>query len=291
MDMPTEQNPELEKCEAEIIQLKEKYNLLYKEKEEWAKKKSEISTQIVEFIREVKRFKQSRNSFNSQIKELKKSRDGFNEQIKKDLDAVTELKKQARQIQMKSGIKDNPMAIKENLDALNLKLETEALAFTKEKQLMKQIKEARKGYEKVKEVAQVYEKIEEQRKIIKNVRTEAKDIHNKVQQIAKKSEEKHQKLLETSKKVDVLKEKEEAANKKFQEKKGECAKLESVLKIDLQKTSDIKNKERKKRDNIKRKQKEKIDKTLQDKTKAVEEKFRLKKKLTKEDILILQAKK
>jgi len=34
MDMPTEQNPELEKCEAEIIQLKEKYNLLYKEKEE-----------------------------------------------------------------------------------------------------------------------------------------------------------------------------------------------------------------------------------------------------------------
>jgi len=163
MDMPTEQNPELEKCEAEIIQLKEKYNLLYTEKEEWAKKKSEISTQIVEFIREVKRFKQSRNSFNSHIKELKKSRDDFNELIKKNLDMVTELKKQARQIQMKSGIKDNPMAIKENLDALNLKLETEALSFTKEKQLMKQIKEVKKGYEKVKEVAQVFEKIEEQK--------------------------------------------------------------------------------------------------------------------------------
>src|SRR3989344_2204163 len=140
MDMPTmETKREFERT---ISELKSKYNVLYSEKESLANKRSEVGSNIRTVIKQVQSVKKERNALNDQIKEIKVQRDSKNNSIRELIE-----KAKAVNINKTPGAK-NPSQLKRELDALNMKYQTEALSFDKEKKLMKIIKDVKKEYNK-----------------------------------------------------------------------------------------------------------------------------------------------
>jgi uncharacterized coiled-coil DUF342 family protein len=276
--------------QAEIAQIKSKWNTAFSEKEEWAAKKKQISSQISEVIREVKRFKAQRDALNKKIKELKVERDGKNKVTQELIGSVKGLNDQKQVVLKEHRIEGDPAFLKKEIDKLNHKLETEVVNFDSEKKLMKQIKQLKKEYEKVKAVSGVIEQVHDFNTKIKDARKDAKKVHDEIQTIAEESEKCHTQVIELSKKVDELKISEEDAAKQFDEKKKFFSEIDSQLKSLLDKSTDIRRAADDQRERKKKNQKEKVMAQLEEKGKEVEEKIKKKGILTMGDILAFQAK-
>ncbi len=278
---------EMNSLKSEVKDLRVKLNALDRKKEDLFREKRKIGSDIYSRIRNAQDNKHKRDSLTGVVKNTKLTKEEMESRVNV-LDAeITKLKDEKKKMLEKLGVSD-PMMLKRNIKALEFKIETEGLSFEKEKELMKVLSKMKKQYESSKSINDLNRKLDDKFREIRDLRAQL-DMTKKIVQVsAKESQKHHVELIESSKEIDELKKKENEFEEKIGAIKGEMHGITEELdkrnaKIDeLRKTLHENNVQLK----------EDVDKANQEilkhKDEEVKEKLKTGKKLTTEDLLILQ---
>ena len=281
---------ELNKHRAEVSKLRNSLNDLDREKESWFRKKEEISSRIRAGIQKIKDSKAKRDALTNEVKGLKPKRDGLNKEIKPKSEELEILKKDIDESSKKLDIRDSPSRIKQQMEKLEFKIETDTVSFEKEKELMKKIKKLKKDYDRIgifrdsnKNVRKVLDSVRKSRK-------DANEIHREIQEKAGQSQVLHEEIIKLSKEIDALKAEENDAFKKFSESKKKFSEVNNVFKEQLKLMNGVKSQLDRIYLDKKERKKQEEESFLKSKEEAVNEKIRKRQKLTTEDLLVFQQK-
>ncbi len=272
----------------EVKKLRDQLNDLDKQKEAWFEKKENTSKEILRYVKQIKEFKAKRDFLTKDVQEIKGEREKYNDKIKENINQIRRLEGEKMEIIRKYNIKGDPSKIKEEIDRLELMIETEVLSFEKEKGIMKKIKELKKNYKEAEQVSNVWEKINWLSKETERLRQAADEVHKKIQGKAFSSQEKHEGMIATVKKVEELEEKMNRENKKFIEYKKRFIDVNNKLKEKLSVINELNKKLMEDKEEFMKTREEEKRKKIEDKEKEIEKKIKDRKKITTEDLLVFQ---
>jgi len=105
----------------------------------------------------------------------------------------------------KYDLKQDPSKIKDDIDKLNEKIETEALSFDKEKKFMEQIKRLKKVYDEVGGVKEVTDKINSIATEIDTAKEKANEAHNKLKKVMKDHKGGYREFFSISRQINTIK--------------------------------------------------------------------------------------
>ncbi len=278
---------ELDKLRNEINSSRNELNRINDQKESWFRKKEDLSSTIRKNIAQIKENKKKRDSLTKNVKYLKEKRNKFNEETRKKISEVQKLKDELKNLTKRSKIK-NPGWIKGDIDKIEVKLETEAMPFEKEKELSKKLKQLKKLLGEASAIVNVLDKIKKLNSEINICRKNTDETHNKVQKIAQASQELHEDIIKNSKGTDKVEFSEEEAFKIFLDFKKKFNTINNGLKEKLIQMNTVRNKinQFKLEEEEKRRLKERM--LIKAKEHEIEEKIKTGKKLTTEDFLVFQ---
>ncbi|MCH8067034.1 MAG: hypothetical protein IIC69_00460 [Nanoarchaeota archaeon] len=277
----------LDKLRDEINSINKDLNNKDNEKESWFRKKEDISKNIRRNISSIKESKQKRDDLTKKVKELKEKRNSLNQEIKKNIFELIKLKNETNNLTKKSKIK-NPQGLKGEIDRIEVKLETEAMPFEKEKSLSKKIKQLKKLQEEASIVINNLRRIKKFNSEIDSAKKISDYTHNEIQKLAAESQKLHESLIKNSKEIDGLRVKEEEAFKKFVDCKKNFSEINTKLEEQLGNVNDIQSKINKFQleEDEKRRLRESI--AIKSKEQEISEKIKTGKKITTEDFLMFQ---
>jgi uncharacterized coiled-coil DUF342 family protein len=278
---------EMNSLKSEVKELRVKLNNLDRKKEDFFREKRKIGSDIYSRIKNAQDNKHKRDSLTGVVKNTKLSKDEMESRVK-ELDAdITKLREEKRKMLEKLGVSD-PMMLKRNIKALEFKIETEGLTFEKEKELMKVLSKMKKQYDSSKSINDVTRQLDIKFREIRDLHAQLDMTKKIVQHSAKESQKHHVELIESSKEIDELKKKEA----EFEDKIGEVKAEMHGITEELDKRNAKMDELRKTLHENNVQLKEDVDKTNQEilrhKDEEVQEKLKKGKKLTTEDLLILQ---
>ncbi len=277
---------DLKRAKEEVAQIKNRLRKANSEKESWFKKKAAISSEIRDKIHDVQELKKIRNELTSEVKETKGRRNELNQKISEDVKVVNEIK------QTTSGDRDqrkeNPRFLKKRIEDIEMKIQTEPMSFDKEQKFQKELKQLKKKYDEVKEVETEFENVRSKTKELNQLKKEANKFHKDMQKQARESQEKHEQLIECSKEIDLLREKEKEVHDVFMDHKKKYLAINDELKKKFDDLNKIKGNLESENIKLEEFEQEKKKQSLKEKTKEVKEKIKKGGKLTTEDLLVMQ---
>ena len=278
----------LDEIRKEINNLKLNLDKLNKEKESWFHKKEQLKKDISSLVKEIKNIKHDKDSANITIKGLRDERDNYNKKVRELIIKIKELNKNKADFIKKNEVKVDPEQIKKKIDELEFKIETEALSMNKEKSVMKQIKDLRKIYEKNIGLKKIIDEINKVDREIKENKNKSDESHKKIRGLINSNDPGYKKFKEDSTRINNLRKEQQEAFEKFISLKNEFLKVQENLGKKLAES----NETRKQLDEINNKakldRKARQEDELKERERLVEEKLKIKKKLTKDDLIMLQ---
>jgi len=274
---------EVQVLQEQIKQLKEQLNTLNAEKEAMFSKKEESSKKIRALISQVVNAKKERNKLTDFVKEVKVKRTKLNAEISEYLKRMDSMKKS---LPKKRG--ESPGRLREKIEQLNRKIETEVMNFSKEQAINKEIRELKKKLGKAEVEGGSLKDYRKTTQELKKIKKKADAEHKKIQSVAKESQQKHEKILEQSKIIDAIKEEEQKCMAEFLAKKEEFTVVNNKLKDTIKLLHPHKIQLRQDSNERKEQYKKKTKKKLAERKRDAEEKFKKGEKLTTEDLLAIQ---
>ncbi len=281
---------EIEAKRKELDTLKALLSELNSEKESWFEKKRKASKDISDLFQSLREVKGKRNSFTKQVKDSKQRRQELNKLLNQKRMEMKNLQDEKQEITKKFGIRVDPSKIKQEIEEIEFKIETEGLPFSVEQRMMRMINEKKKMLYQSQEVSDVFDKIHQMKKDLDKTRLKADETHKKVQTKAEASQKFHEELVESSKEAKELKTKEDEALKKFVEAKTKYNEQNELVKAKLNEINTLRAKIGEVVQEEKKKRKKSDDRKLQEQKQTVEEKIKKGLKLTTDDLLAFQAK-
>jgi len=268
-----------------LVNLKKDINLLRSNlnelslaKREKLKEIQKIKTDIRAILSKVNEFKNKKDSFSDEINELKKQRDIHNTNVKNLVSSLKELNSQSAETEKKLKVRINPLALREKIDKMEEKIETEVISFEKEKKIMAEMKKLRAEFKNSGELFAVREKIEKLSRNVKEEREKGNSFHNKIMDIFSSNKEKNRGFKDLFKNLDKLRKDQEDRQKEIDEINKKFDAVNSELNPKLTEIGKL-NEEKKQRE----------EKLLEEKSKIVEEKIKNRGKLTTQDLLVMQS--
>ena len=162
------------------------------------------------------------------------------------------------------------------------------MSFQKEQVVMKEIRFLKKQYNQIKDATSEISDIRSKNRELNKLKKEANKLHRDLQKQAKESQEFHEQLIEYSKEIDILREKEKASHELFLERKKSYMGVNNELKVKLEEFKKVKEELESNDVQVAELEHEKKKKNLKEKTKEVNDKIKKRHKLTTEDLLVMQ---
>jgi uncharacterized coiled-coil DUF342 family protein len=281
-----------------VNEVKKKLDEVHTLKEAAFSQRQQFSSEIRALIKKIKDLKVKRDGFTSEVRDLKQKRDTTHKEIQKtappkDAKAQAPTPKPVQQPTYSSygsnqNFKSSPGYLKKQMEKIEVTIETGGVSFTKEKELMKKLKQLKKEYQQITIERQAQHAAREAAQKAYGLNKEAETYHHLVMHKASESQKMHKEILEIAKQIDELKLKEKEAFDKFLELKNQFNDINSQLKSHLDETGSIKRKlDEKDKERSKEKQhRQKL--SLDEMRKAVMEKLRTGGKLTNDDLKVMQ---
>lgn len=285
--MPEFTIEEYKKVHDEVSQLRSKLDEVNTHKEQWFKQKEDLKKEIANLILKIKEIKSEKDKKNVELEELKKQRDFYNTEVKNLINSIKDINEEKSNAFKKYHVTVDPKNIQNKINELEKKVESET-DFNKEKKLMLEINRLKKTYGEVSELAKISEKEEELSKNIRASRKKANEFHEKIIAITKNAG--YEIFIALSKKISDLKKTQEDAFQKFIEHKNQYSEINQELNIKLENLEMLRAVFAKDKEARKIERNEKDRKLIEEKTKQVEHKLKTKRRLTTEDLLVLQGK-
>jgi len=272
----------------DMTSLKKELTELRDGKESLFADQKELSQKIGGLISKLKEHKEHRDKLTTQVREGKEKRNQINKEIRKLIEDVKKLQGTSVQSSASSTMpKDvTPGKLKREIEGIQKTIETAAVSFDKEKELMKQLKEKKKLLDKFGTQSENRGAIKEVDKQLKILKKESDDVHDVVQAAAKQSQEEHESMLKLSKEIDGLRESEKAIREKITPLKEKIRAQSKELDGQIKERGGDPTRRYSKQKSTRVQQKSKADQEAQ--LAVVQTKLSGKKKLTTDDLLVLQ---
>jgi len=280
---------ELEAKRQELNTLKARLNELNSEKEAWFEKKRNASNAISDLARSARDAKGKRNTFTKQVKDSKQRREELNKEFRDKLDGLKKLQQEKEAITKRLGMRIDPSRIKQEIEQMEFRIETECLPFSVEQKVMRQINDRKRLLAQSKEVSDVFDRYYALKKEVDKVRSKADEAHKKIQSKAEMSQQFHEELVESSGEIKTLRAQEEGALKKFVELKTQFNAQNDLVKVKIEEMNSIRKKLGEVDFEEKKKSRNEDEKKIAEQEKSVEEKIKKGIKITTDDLLIFQA--
>ncbi len=290
MDENESKKDQLRNLEKEFQVAKNALHTLGKEKEESFNQMRTFSTQLKSLNQKLDSLKSERDELSQKVRVAKQERSDLNKKVK---DSST-LLKSARDSAPVSYTRErpgrfdkkekSPSQMKKEIEDLETKLETEAMAFSKEKEIKKTIKVIKNELSKLTVVQKTQELAKTVGKEFNTVRKAAEVSHQKVQEFAGASQDRHKAMQ------DVLAQIKE--QRKLRDPKGKEYALKKTAWETQKKTcDDLAEQLKELKDGLGMQSQKAMKQQVKDKVKEVEEKLKRGGKLTTEDFLAMQGSK
>ncbi len=260
-----------------VSRIKYLLDRLQGDKEQFYAKKEQISKKIGGLIAKIKELRSGRDSLTAQVREKKEKRDKSHAAIKQESSRIDSLKAEMQKLMKSRSIRAFPLNLKQQIEELDFKMQTEGYTFEKERGVMKKIKDLQAQLQNSEDIEKIFAEIRSKWQKIRSLRKEANTLHSEMQALSVESQKLHEEMLAMSKQADILKPQRDDAAGRWSELKQQMIRLNLQLKEKLQETEHAKAEMDKLAiENIKSREAE------------VEEKIRKGGKLTTEDLLVFQ---
>lgn len=263
------QKDEREELIAKVADEREVFN---REAKEQRKIRDELNSELKENLAKAIEFRNQRNEINKQVEENKKIRNKVNEEIKN--------------LEWSSGKKDK-IRIETEIKKIDKIIETRVLDIKKENQLVKNANDLRKELAEIKEDDKVKEEAAELKK-------KSEEYHAKVVELSEQAQEAHEQMLSYFRKTDEIRTAADEAHKLFiQARKNASAKHEefkvilSEIHVINKKLGSSKNRKRR-FDKPSGSSSNKKNREEKERAESIFDKFKNGKKLSTEELLLLQ---
>jgi len=284
------ETPTEESVEEINLDSKKSFNELLDEKRDFEKKLREITVVRDNLNEEAKVHREERDKLNSQIREnldkalkYRDERDTINKDVQKYKKLRDEVHQEYKKIEWASGRRDI-VKIQDEIKRLEKTIETRVLDIRKENELVNKVTDLRKKLHTLQED-------EETREEALELKEKSESYHAKVVELSDSAQETHEKMLEYFRKIDEIRSQADEAHQKFIKTRDtaneEHEKVKSAL-GDIRRLNKgldrVKAKERNRESEIVRKQ----NKEEKEKAQDIYQKFLEGKKLSTEELLLLQ---
>ena len=263
------QKDEREERIAKVADERETFN---REAKEQRKIRDELNSELKENLAKAIEFRDQRNEINKQVEENKKARNKVNDEIKS--------------LEWSSGKKDK-IRIEAEIKKIDKIIETRVLDIKKENQLVKNANDLRKELAEIKEDDKVKEEAAELKK-------KSEEYHAKVVELSEQAQEAHEQMLSYFRKTDEIRTAADEAHKLFiQARKNASAKHEefkmilSEIHVINKKLGSSKNRKRRS-DKSSGSSGNKKNREEKERAESIFDKFKNGKKLSTEELLLLQ---
>lgn len=278
---------EMNSLKSEVKEWRMKLNGLDNRKEDLFRDKRKIGSDIYSRIKNSKENRNKRDSLTGVVKNTKMSKEEIEARINVLENEIKTLKDDRKKLLDKLGVED-PIRLKKNIKGLEFKIETEGLTFEKEKEMMKVLSKMKKQYESSKSVGNMEKQIDIKFREIRELRQELDITKKIVQHSAKESQKHHVEMIESSKEIDELRKKEAEIDEKIDSIKKEMHGITEELDKRNAKIDELRNLLHDSNVQLKEDVDKQNKEILRHKDEEVKEKLKTGKKLTTEDLLILQ---
>jgi phosphoserine phosphatase len=233
------------------------------------KERDELNSQIRENLDKALKYRDERDKTNKEVQKYKKLRD--------------EVHKEYKKMEWDSGRREIVKA-QDEIKRLEKTIETRVLDIRKENELVKKVTDLRKEL-------QVMQENEETREEAVELKEKSEEYHNKVVELSDKAQETHEKMLEYFRKIDEIRVQADEAHQKYIQTRDKANQEHEKVKNTLgnirklnKGLDKVKAKERNRETEIVRKQ----NKQEKEKAEDIYRKFREGKKLSTDELLLLQ---
>lgn len=274
------ENPDAGKSFSELLsnkkELEKQLKVLTKERDdlnekarEFKKSRDELNTSIKDNLDKALKYRDERDQINKEVRKYKKLRDETNQELKK--------------MEYASGRRDI-IKIQNEIDKIEKTIETKVLDMRKENELVKKVQDLSKTLSQMKEDEQV----QTEAIALKEV---SEAHHAKVVEFSDKAQETHEKMLEYFKNIDDVRAKADLAHNQFIEtREAASAKHEEVKTVlnEIRRKNKGLDKVKAKERNIESEKTKKKNMAEKEIAKDIYEKFKEGKKLSTEELRLLQ---
>ncbi len=268
-------------------ELKSKLSALGSSSSSLIRQLREVSPQFKGILAKVRELRAGRDSHTAVVKELKAKREEANDEmrllspeVKKALGAKEAAVSGLSKSKGSRGRKSASQLYSE-MEALEMKIITEAMPFSREQEIMKVIKEKRKQLEAVKAFSDAAKSHRELFSKFSELRKQSYSHHSELQKHAAESQMLHEEMIKLIPKLKELRQRKKSLLEQLGKAKGEYAAANSSLSGTLHELSDVRGKidsaaaERKKQE-------------IAQTEARLTEKLRSGKKLTARDLMMLR---
>lgn len=259
-------------------------------KDEYEKKLSKISEEREQFNQQAKKYREIRDELNNSLKEnlnvaidFRDKRNKINEEVEKNKKLRDKANEELKKMEWSSGRRDR-MKIENEIKKIDKIIETRVLDIKKENKLVKDANDLRKKLMEIQEDEGVQEEAQE-------LKATSESYHAKVVELSEKAQEYHESMLEYFRKTDEIRTNADEAHQKFLEAKNNASEKHENFKSVLGEIHKV-NKQlggmRSKRRDMESRASRKKDREEKEKAEEIYRRFKEGKKVSTEEILLLQ---
>ncbi len=279
--MVQKKNGELDEVTSEVRKLNISLKELGDKKESKYKEKNELEETLNKLIIKANQLKEKKDNVDKRTKELKRLREEKNKSVQNLIGELNKVKKTLSGTKKKIERRNK---VKKEINNLEFLVQTEVLNFSKEKEHMSKINKLKKDLKEINNSLGELHELRKIRGLITNAKQSADEYHGKIQGSAKESTDIFNQLTIISKEISNIKKERSNTRAALRSMKSQINQLNILLAKNLSRlgrlpmaTGRVMFGGAKAGAEI-----------LQKQTEAVRDKFKKKKKLSKEDIFILQ---
>lgn len=250
---------------------KDKLNNLFTRLKELNEIKKMSSTKIVQLIKDAKEMREFKKKLTETVRTNKQNREEVNKKLKKLFNELKPIQKERE----KFGETDNPRFLQTRIDKIEWTIMTENVPFKKEQEMTKERLVLEEQLEKALERHSLQKDERSLFKKIKELRQEQRLFHMNVISNSQEWDKVNAAANELSGKIDKL--------------RDEFMPIEDEIKQVRSRIDELKGKVKEGEFNVKEKQDKNEKKIISEKLEVLKEKFKKNKKLTNDDLLILQS--
>ncbi len=277
--------PKVEQLKKDIYALSAQLKKLGEEKETRYKEKEGVEKKLNTLIQRAKDIRERKLDIDRNISKLKKEREELNSETKLMFSKFNQLKRNILNSQ-KPGSRpqekvSSPAEIKERIEAIKYSIETEGLSFEREQRYMDSIRRLQQKLDDINLEEEKNKQLRDFKKKILEKKSRADHIHTNIQKIAKESSAIFEELTQLSGHISKSREKKSSLQATLKDLKSQIDELNQKLGEILKEWSTVTS------ESLAWEARESAAAIAQ-RTQQIMEKLKAKKKLTKEDILLMQ---
>ena len=274
-----EEQVKVEQLKREISSLSQQLKHVSEEKEDKYKEKDAIDKKLNSLVKSAKDLRDKKKAIDVKIKALKEKRGTLNSDISPMFAKLRDLRTKVMPVEQKERHRP-PAIIRKQIEELEMKIQTEAPSFEREKKFMAQLKLLKAELKAIKGEEAGFSELRSFRDSIKTKKSDADNIHEEIQKLAKDSTEIFRQLTEKSQVIEAVQNDRDAIKAVLTDYKAKIEEMNSKLEDILKQWSAVSKQPLP--------ELSELQATLKQKAAQAEEKLKSGGKLTKEDILAMQ---